>query len=114
MRKMEFLTKELEEAMVAIVNGEVDLQTSTQLRKHLKKLAGKSPLMIDLSGVSYMDSSGVACLVEAFQTSKQKKKGFCLVAISADVQRILELSRLDRVFPIAASENDGLDMMSSG
>lgn len=89
------------------VGGEVDLSWSPQLRKAiLDALATKKPVAVDLSQVSYIDSSGIAALVEGFQQARGKSQRFALVAISSAVRAVLELARLDRVFPIYATLTD--------
>jgi anti-sigma B factor antagonist len=86
---------------VVSVGGEVDLSWSPQLRKAiLDALATKKPVAVNLSQVSYIDSSGIAALVEGFQQARGKNQRFALVAISSAVRAVLELARLDRVFPI--------------
>jgi anti-sigma B factor antagonist len=85
------------------VYGEVDLSWSQELRQQvLRGLAEGRPLAIMLRDVNYMDSSGIAALVEGFQQSRLRKGRFALIAPSAPVRAVLELARLDRVFPIFA------------
>ncbi len=82
------------------VSGEVDLSSSPALREAILKASPKGGglVAIDLSGVSYMDSSGVATLVEGLKSTGQGS--FCLLAPSAAVMKVLQLSRLDSVFDI--------------
>jgi anti-sigma B factor antagonist len=81
----------------------VDLSWSSEIRKEvLEALGGGSSVLVDLSGVSYIDSSGIAALVEGYQTAKGKNVKFGLLAISDPVRAVLELARLDQVFPIYA------------
>ncbi len=85
------------------LSGEVDLSWSQQVRKAvLDALAASNRVGVELSAVSYIDSSGIAALVEGFQTARTKGRGFALVAVSDAVRSVLELARLDRVFPIVA------------
>ena len=63
---------------------------------------------MDLSGVTYIDSSGVASLVEALQASKQQATRFGLAAVSEPTRRVLELARLDKVFPMYNTVEDGI------
>ena len=58
--------------------------------------------MVDLSQVTYIDSSGVASLVEGYQTAKKSDLKFALVGVSEPAMSVLELARLDKVFPIHA------------
>jgi anti-sigma B factor antagonist len=50
--------------------------------------------------VTYIDSSGIASLVEGLQVAKKQKSELALVAVSQRVRRVLELARLDKVFQI--------------
>ncbi|HEY0963945.1 MAG TPA: STAS domain-containing protein [Pseudomonadales bacterium] len=89
------------------VSGEVDLQYSPQLReKILASLKAGRPLLIDLAGVSYIDSSGIASLVEGYQAAKSAKLGYGLMNISQTAMQVLTLTRLDRIFQIYASAAD--------
>lgn len=89
------------------VSGEVDLQYSPQLReKILATLKAGKPLLIDLAGVSYIDSSGIASLVEGFQTAKSAKLGYGLLDISKTALQVLTLTRLDRIFQLYTSAAD--------
>lgn len=89
-------------AIVAL-SGEIDLQTSPSVRQAiLETLTKKQPMVIDLTAVRYIDSSGVASLVEGFQTARTQKTAFVLAGISASAMRVLQLARLDRVFALAA------------
>ena len=65
-------------------------------------------IFVEMSAVSYVDSSGVASLVEAFQLARTKQVSFSLVSVNAPVRRVLELARLDRVFTIHETLNDGI------
>lgn len=95
-------TQEHDGAVVIAAEGEVDLSSSPQLREAILGAVpkGGGTLAVDLSGVSYMDSSGVATLVEGLKSVGAKKASFCLLAPSRAVTKVLELSRLDSVFDI--------------
>lgn len=84
------------------VVGEVDLYSSPELRKAILKStsSAKGGLAIDLSGVTYIDSSGVATLVEGLRSARKNDIGFVLVAPSPAVRQVLELARLDSVFEV--------------
>ena len=84
--------------------GEVDLYSSPQLREALLGMIQKAPAdsAVDLREVPYMDSSGVATLVEALKAAHQRKRQFFLLAPSPPVLKVLQLSRLDSVFSIEA------------
>ena len=83
------------------LSGEVDLSWSQQVRHAVLEALETSPAVgVELSQVSYIDSSGIAALVEGFQSARTHGNRFALVAISDAVRAVLELARLDRVFLI--------------
>jgi anti-sigma B factor antagonist len=87
-----------------LLGGEVDLQFSPELReKILASLKAGKPLLIDLSAVSYIDSSGIASLVEGFQTAKSAKLEYGLMNISKTAMQVLTLTRLDKIFKLYTS-----------
>lgn len=95
--------------MVVRLSGEVDLHSSPSAREViLDCMKKKMPLLVDLSGVSYMDSSGVASLVEGYQAARKQGLDFALVAVAQPALNVLKLARLDKVFPIHASIEDAV------
>ena len=83
------------------LTGDVDLSCSPDARKTILDCLEQSHnTMVDLSAVEYIDSSGVASLVEGYQTAKKKGLKFGLIGVSAPAMSVLELARLDKVFPI--------------
>ena len=84
------------------MKGDVDLYTSPELRSALMKAIPKAAgtVGVDLSDVTYMDSSGVATLIEGLRAAGAKKVPFVLVAPSKSVMNVLQLARLGTVFEI--------------
>ena len=74
---MEHTVREEQGNVVVSFKGDVDLEHSPTAREVLLKCVGEGQdVFVDLSAVSYIDSSGVASLVEAFQASKKKGTRF--------------------------------------
>ena len=98
--------KKREEGGYAILElaGEVDLSCSPEARKQILACleAGKN-LLVDLSAITYIDSSGVASLVEGYQSAKKLNLKFGLIGVSTAAMNVLQLARLDKVFPIHAN-----------
>lgn len=95
-------SSEKENIAVIQVQGEVDMFTSPNLRDALvpyfkQKVKG---VVVDLSGVSFMDSSGIATLVEGLQWSKKENRAFILAGLGTTVFNALSLTKLDNVFNI--------------
>ena len=89
---------------IILLSGDVDLQYSPLAREQiLKYLNDGRHVMVDLSAVNYIDSSGVASLVEGYQVAKTKSLQFGLLGVSESALQVLQLARLDRVFPIYPS-----------
>lgn len=86
------------------LSGEIDLERSPEARRQLlDTLARGQALVVDLSAVAYIDSSGIASLVEAYQRAKNANLGFTLAGIGDGVMKVLRLARLDQVFPIRSA-----------
>ena len=83
-----------------ILSGDVDLQTTSDLKTEITKIAGVKNLEIDASSVTYIDSSGVAVLLMARQFCAQQNITLALPSISAAVHRVLEIAKLDQILPI--------------
>ena len=91
------------------LSGDVDLDSSPKVRSVLLESVGnKRGVLVDMSAVSYIDSSGIASLVEAYQSARRGGTTFALVAVSDAAMRVLQLARLDQVFSIHASLTEAL------
>ncbi len=106
--QLQIQTRSVGGAVVVSPQGDIDLTASPSLRAELKKAAGQAPLIVDLAGVSYMDSSGVATLVEAMQAARKGKSKFVLCALQERVKTILHIARLDSFFTIAATVDEAV------
>jgi anti-sigma B factor antagonist len=96
-----FRVVEQDGSATVFLTGDIDLEHSPKARETLLATVKKGrPIVVDLSAVTYMDSSGVASLVEAFQRSRALKVEFALVRVSEQVRKVLTLARLDKVFTI--------------
>jgi anti-sigma B factor antagonist len=104
---MNINTENKEKYTVIGLEGEVDLSCSPDARDSiLSVLEENKNLLVDLAKVSYIDSSGVASLVEGYQTAKKQLLKFGLVGVSDAAMSVLKLARLDQVFPIFDSLED--------
>lgn len=98
--RLDITTAEQGGAVVVKLSGEVDLNVSPMLRQQLKGLtAAKHKLIvIDMAGVPYIDSSGVATLVECLQGLSRYGGTLRLAALGDRTRSVFEISRLDSVF----------------
>jgi len=89
------------------LSGEIDLNESPNVRKQiLSYINNNNDTLIDLSAVEYIDSSGVASLVEGLQVARSKEIKFALLGVSDAAMQVLKLARLDTVFSIYKSLDD--------
>ena len=90
------------EPNVLPLEGEIDLHVSPRVAAALGMMIEKKPtrLVVDLSAVTYIDSSGLAALIEGMQNVDAYGGKFILVGIQDNVKPIFEIARLDRVFII--------------
>src|SRR6185503_1283570 len=84
-------------AVILSPAGDIDLTASPVLRQELKRVQGTRPgrLVVDLQAVPYMDSSGVATLVEAMQMARKNGTRMVLCGLADRVRSIFEIARLD-------------------
>ena len=85
------------------IHGRITIATSEQMRRMLSDALRAKPtnVSVDLSDVSYIDTSGLATLVEAFWTANKQATRLVLVGIQGQPQFLLKITRLDRLFGIA-------------
>jgi len=100
----ECVSETLGDFVLVRLRGEVDLSWSQQVRRTILDALGVSDKVgVELSQVSYIDSSGIAALVEGFQNARGKGQQFGLIGSSKSVMAVLQLARLDKVFPLFGS-----------
>ena len=107
--------REQDDRLIVALDGDVDLNRAPEIRRLLLDCVARGlDVLVDLSGVTYIDSSGIASLVEALQEAGKNGTGLGLVAVSDDARKVFELARLDKVFAIhldldtALADNKGL------
>src|SRR5438874_13383949 len=84
------------------LEGEIDLHVSPEVAESLRTMIAKKPkvMVVDLTKVTYFDSSGLAVLIEGMQKVQEYGGQFALASVQESVQHILEIARLDQVFQI--------------
>lgn len=98
---MEYKLRSEQDVDILELSGEVDLHYSPTLREEiLSSLKQGNALLVDMANVSYIDSSGIASLVEGFQTAKTANQSFGLLRISNPAMQVLTLTRLDKIFSL--------------
>ncbi len=100
------------EGVVLRPRGDIDLSRSPVLRTEIASVWRKKPsrLIIDLDDVGYMDSSGVATLVEALGIARKHNAQLVLCGLREKVRSIFEIARLETVFTIVDDVNSARTM----
>lgn len=99
-------------AVVVSVRGELDLATVPVLRERLAGVydvaAAPSPLVVDLSGLTFIGSAGLALLVDLNNQCEERGVLLALVAVGSVVPRAIQVTALDQVFSVHASLDEAL------
>jgi anti-sigma B factor antagonist len=103
--KVEIVLEKIDAGFLLRLKGDVDMNTSSDVRSAMGEvfkqgLTGMKALLIDLSQVRYMDSSGIATLVEGLQNCMKQGAQLRLCELSPPVRDVFELARLASVFEI--------------
>ena len=108
---MQIAARHLDKTTIFDISGDIDLATSPQLRKavlrELREL--RMPrVVLNLKKVRYIDSSGVASLVEGLKASRDVGSRFVLFGLNTTVREVLQLSKLVKIFEIYEDEDQAL------
>lgn len=101
----------VDKAAVVEVVGEINLSHTSQLQDDLGTVLADSPtrVVLDLAGVSFMDSSGIASLVKMLSRARAIGASLHLAGMSDRVHSLFEITRLDNVFSIHATCEEALN-----
>jgi len=109
-RTLTILSQTSADALVIRLTGDVDLRNAPLLRGRLADSAARPAgrIVVDLSGVGYIDSSGVGTLVE-FKRKHERGGGKVLLAgMQSRVRGVFEITKLDHFFTIVATVEEAL------
>ena len=108
---MQISARQLDKTTILDVSGDIDLARSPEFRKvvlrELREL--RTPrVVLNLTAVRYIDSSGVASLVEALKASRDLGSRLILFGLNSGVREVMQLSKLIRVFEITDTEEQAV------
>ena len=109
---MNITTRQSGQATIVDINGDVTLYNSPEIRKVLMDALnkkGEHRVIVNMSGVNYIDSAGVASLVEGLKLARSLKNGFALYGLNKHPREVLELTRLIKVFEIYDTESEAVN-----
>ena len=98
---MSYPEKTENEVLIITVSGEIDLENSGNLRQQVRgALDDNKAVSVDMSAVNYIDSSGIAVLIESKQRAGEGSKEFKIIKPSEAVISVLKLAKLTSFFDI--------------
>jgi anti-sigma B factor antagonist len=99
-----------ESPFVLPLKGEIDLHVSPGIAHSLAGVTAKRPkrIVVDLTDVTFVDSSGLAVLINGMQDVEEYGGKFAIVGLQENVRPIFEIARLDQVFQIFPTIDDAL------
>jgi anti-sigma B factor antagonist len=104
-------SRQLEGSVILDLSGDIDLAHSPAMRKALLceiKEKHIAKVFLNLKNVRYIDSSGIASLVEGLKASRDQGSRLILFGLSHSVREVMELSRLQKIFEIYDNEEQAL------
>lgn len=104
----------LDGVVVLEVGGEVDFYSAPELKAVLERALdeGIVRLVVDLTEVSFIDTSGIGVLVAGLRRVRPSGGSMALVCIDKNIRRLFEITALDRVFSIYATRKAALKAMA--
>lgn len=98
--------------VVLAPNSDIDMSRSPELRSVLRQEmgGGTHKVVVDLDEVEYMDSSGLATLVEAMRNASNAKSKLVICNMNPKVSAIFEIARLDSFFSIVTSRDEAISL----
>ena len=108
---MQIAARNSEGWVIFDISGDIDLANSPAMRKVLLgeiKEKHTRKVFLNLKSVRYIDSSGIASLVEGLKASRDNGARMILYGLSPSVREVMELSRLQKIFEIYDSEEQAL------
>ncbi len=96
---MDVKTSQQDGVSVIQVGGEINISSSPELRKVFERETSKK-IVVDLEKVSYVDSSGLATLVEMLKRTKSQGGSLGLAGMSDKVKSLFEITKLDKLFSL--------------
>lgn len=99
----EWTIRKIPEETTMVVHGEIDFTVTPEFRVELHNFINETSgeMKLDLSGLDYLDSSGLASLIEARRIMVQKGRAITITAVTDQVDRLLHLTQMKPLFNMA-------------
>ena len=113
---MELTSSQINEINVLELSGSFDIYTAAPVREWMEQATAAKPanIVVDLSGVKFIDSTALATLVQGIKRARQNQGDIRLSGLNQPVRMVLELTRLDKVFEIYATKDAAVQAFEQG
>ncbi|MFY9423442.1 MAG: anti-sigma factor antagonist, partial [Bacillota bacterium] len=116
--RMSVESKQDRECLVVRVSGELDLRTAGELKSEVDPVLERAPerpvVVLDLSDVSFMDSSGMGAILGRYRTVSQMGGKLVVCGLTPQLRKLFELTGLMRIIPVYASVDDAISSLRGG
>lgn len=112
--RLETATREIDSVKVLDVTGEIDVYTAPQFKEAVNSIleSGQKHLIINMAGVTYMDSSGFGTLLSATKRLRPQGGTVNLVKCNSSIDRILSITRLNTIFGTYNSVEEAIEAVA--
>ena len=85
-------------ARIIVLAGPLTIQTLFEFQQKVREETSK-PILLDLSGVPYMDSAGLGCVVSAYTSCQRNQRAFGITGLSERIKTLFTITRVDGLLP---------------
>ena len=109
---MNIESKEENEVLIGYIQGEVDVNSAPDFKKKLEALLTKQnkKILINFEGMNYIDSSGLATLVDFFKAIKGYGGQLVFCSLLENVKKLFVITRLDKLFNIVDTKQQAMEI----
>ena len=113
---MRLINDTQERVRVLSLGGEIDLHFARVFRTLLEEPTdvATEALVLDLSQVTFIDSSGIAVIIEHLRSATRRSKVFCIGGTSEPVKQIFEIIHLEKAMPVFETKEAALEALEQG
>ena len=107
---MQISEKNINGVTVLVINGDIDLNSSPTMRQKFDELIKKNinKIIVNFQDVSYIDSSGLATVIEMLQRLKKNQGQLRLSNLSEKIKNLFEITKIDKLFQMYSDEEEAL------
>lgn len=108
---MEFSQKKVKGILVCTIKGQIKISTQTECKEYCNKLMEENcfnTVVLDISGVSYMNSAGIGMIVECYKKFKENGGRLALCSLPLDIRKLFEITKLDQFIEIYPDEETAI------